>query len=105
VNAIALLQVLQNPLRGLFRETALAGASNNDGNDGHVLILAVREKKKVRPSEFAHGGNYGIPCLNTLGPGSAFASPPITWRQLDSPREACECVCPSRQRSHWSAPA
>src|SRR6202790_4877035 len=36
VDTLALLQVLQNPLRGLFRETALAGASNNDGNDGHA---------------------------------------------------------------------
>src|ERR1700752_510174 len=33
VDAIALLQVLKNPVRGLFRETALARASNNDGND------------------------------------------------------------------------
>jgi hypothetical protein len=27
--------VLQDPLRGLFRETALARASDDDGNDGH----------------------------------------------------------------------
>src|SRR5260370_606818 len=37
VDTLALLQVLQNPLRGLFRETALAGASDNDGNYGHVV--------------------------------------------------------------------
>src|SRR5207302_4826459 len=37
VDALALLQVLQNPLRGLFRETALANASDNDGNDGHAF--------------------------------------------------------------------
>src|ERR1700738_4719395 len=37
VYPLALLQVLQNPLRGLLRETALAGASNNDGNDGHAF--------------------------------------------------------------------
>src|SRR5712692_7398288 len=35
VDAIALLQVPENPVRGLFRETALAGASDNDGNDAH----------------------------------------------------------------------
>jgi hypothetical protein len=37
VDAISLLEVSQNPVRGLFRETALAGASNNDGNDGHTF--------------------------------------------------------------------
>ena len=29
------LQMLQNLLRGLFRETALTGAADDDGNDGH----------------------------------------------------------------------
>src|SRR6266581_2524481 len=37
IDTLALLQVLQDPLRGLFRESALAGASNNDGNDGHAF--------------------------------------------------------------------
>jgi hypothetical protein len=37
VDSPAFLQVLQNPLRGLFREAALARASNNNGNDGHVF--------------------------------------------------------------------
>jgi hypothetical protein len=30
-------QLLQNPVSGLFREAALAGAPDNDGNDGHAL--------------------------------------------------------------------
>jgi hypothetical protein len=39
---------LQNPLRGIFRETALAGASNNDGNDGHAFYSSLlAERKKV----------------------------------------------------------
>jgi hypothetical protein len=42
VDTLALLQALQDPFRGLFRETAFAGASDNDGNDGHALLLAVR---------------------------------------------------------------
>src|SRR6202040_3931875 len=37
LESLALLQVLQNPFRGLFRETALAGASDDDGNDGHAF--------------------------------------------------------------------
>src|SRR4029077_7143396 len=37
VDTLALLQVLQNPLSRLFRETALAGASNNYGNNGHAF--------------------------------------------------------------------
>src|ERR1700730_7324101 len=47
VDAIALLQVLQNPLRGLFRETAVACASNNDGNHGHASIPCGSPKEKV----------------------------------------------------------
>src|SRR6185295_11028746 len=35
VDAITLLQVLQDPSRRLFRETALAGAADDDGNDVH----------------------------------------------------------------------
>jgi hypothetical protein len=34
---------LENPLRGFFRETALAGASNNDGNDSHTVTPVVSE--------------------------------------------------------------
>src|SRR6202043_481190 len=45
VDAIALLQVLQNPFRGLFRETALASASDNDGNDGHAFAPCPRKKR------------------------------------------------------------
>jgi hypothetical protein len=37
VDTIALLQVLKNPLRWLFRETTLAGASDYYGNDGHAF--------------------------------------------------------------------
>src|SRR5882757_8756915 len=35
-----------NPLRGLFREAALAGASNDDGNDGHAFIPCSSSKEK-----------------------------------------------------------
>ena len=41
VDTFALLQVFENPLRRLFRETALAGASDNDGNDSHALLLTL----------------------------------------------------------------
>src|SRR5207302_4613412 len=34
IDTLALLQVLQDPLRGLFRETTLAGAADDYGNDG-----------------------------------------------------------------------
>src|SRR6266850_2254993 len=44
VDPFALLQMLQDPLRGLFREAALAGASNNNGNDGHVFIPCYSPK-------------------------------------------------------------
>src|SRR5260370_11402805 len=37
MEARLLLQVLQNPLRGLFRKAALARASNDDGDDGHAF--------------------------------------------------------------------
>jgi hypothetical protein len=39
---------LQNPLRGLFRETPLAGASNNDRNDGHAFTPHGSPKEKGR---------------------------------------------------------
>src|SRR2546425_12103006 len=42
VDAIALPQVLQNPVRGLFREAPLAGASHNDGDDSHGFYAADR---------------------------------------------------------------
>jgi hypothetical protein len=50
VHTLALLQVLQDPLRGPFRETALAGASNDDGNDGHAFTPCGSPKEK-RPVE------------------------------------------------------
>jgi len=61
VDTVALLQVLQNPLRGLFRETSLAGTSNNDGNDGHVFDPCVRRKENgrlIRKTDFAHQVRY-----------------------------------------------
>src|SRR5882724_66818 len=39
VDAVARLEVLQDPARGFFRETALAGASNDHGDDAHGLTL------------------------------------------------------------------
>jgi hypothetical protein len=47
VDPFALLQMLQYPLRGLFRETALAGASNDYRDDGHVYSLLFAERTKV----------------------------------------------------------
>jgi hypothetical protein len=41
IDTLALLQVLQNPFRGLLRKAVLAGASNNDGNDGHAFVPTV----------------------------------------------------------------
>src|SRR5258706_2050664 len=37
IDLLAFLQVLQDPVRGLFREAALAGAADNDGNGGHAF--------------------------------------------------------------------
>src|SRR5258706_16068012 len=44
VDAAALLQMLQNPVRGLFREAALTRASNDNGNDGHAFFSLVAER-------------------------------------------------------------
>src|SRR5262249_29759469 len=47
VDPFALLQTLQDPIRGLLREAALAGASNNDGNDSHVFIPSCSPKEQM----------------------------------------------------------
>jgi hypothetical protein len=46
VDTLAILKVLQNPLRGLFRETALPSASNNHGNNGHDFTPCCSPKEK-----------------------------------------------------------
>src|SRR5258706_6081761 len=46
VDTRALLQVMKNPVRRLLRETALAGTSNNDGNDVHALDPCCSPKEK-----------------------------------------------------------
>jgi hypothetical protein len=46
VDPIALLEVSQDPVCGLFREAALTGASNNDGNDGHAFDPCCWPKEK-----------------------------------------------------------
>src|SRR6266850_1609986 len=58
VDPFALLQMLQDPLRGLFREAALAGASNNNGNDGHVFIpcYSPKERRSVDKRNRPSGG-------------------------------------------------
>jgi hypothetical protein len=41
IDTLAPLQMLQDPIRGLLRETALAGAPDNDGN-AVMLLLSLR---------------------------------------------------------------
>jgi hypothetical protein len=43
-DSIALLEVLENPMRRLFRKAPLAGAPDDHRNDGHVLLLAGDSK-------------------------------------------------------------
>src|ERR1700756_5420391 len=38
VDATAILEVLENPPRRLFGKAAFAGAPDDHGNDGHVLL-------------------------------------------------------------------
>ena len=40
VDATAILEVLKNPPCRLFRKATLAGACDDDRNDGHALLLA-----------------------------------------------------------------
>jgi hypothetical protein len=40
VEATAILEVLKNPLRRLFRKATLAGAPDDRRNNRHVLLLA-----------------------------------------------------------------
>jgi hypothetical protein len=40
VNVAALLELLKNPLRRLFRKATLPGAPDDHSDDGHVYLLA-----------------------------------------------------------------
>ncbi|MDB4992744.1 MAG: LysR family transcriptional regulator, partial [Myxococcaceae bacterium] len=61
VDAVALLQLLQDPLRWLLREAPLAGASYDHGNDGHACCSFVTIKLG-HPSECQQLEQMGIIC-------------------------------------------
>ena len=64
VDILALLQVLQNPLRGLFRETALAGASNNDRNGSTTAEERAEEFGRI--ANILEGNSKPVPLFGWL---------------------------------------